>query len=277
LIEDWVKDRVAELKVGLKLWLNPYALLAHGASVPNTPEALKAHFPAGTLNRFGFVPSALQYLGYGGIHQYQFPLPYNLNGKLHPHPNVVSALQHQYNLDLSNPGSVFHTHNSWQPVNERRVGNTSSGYQTDAAHGAKFTSKEATKLPGFDNTGRTESVNAVISSLWSYFLRRKFYSVRPSDNDESLALNEIGLPIYRRRDEVPFGSTRVKLFKKRTWKQLYAATGESSVSKIWALRPQTRGLELTEDLLSGAGGFHNYFTNVDKKVPEFGQVVVKGF
>eukprot|EP01097_Dermamoeba_algensis_P000759 TRINITY_DN126_c0_g1_i1.p1 TRINITY_DN126_c0_g1~~TRINITY_DN126_c0_g1_i1.p1 ORF type:complete len:512 (-),score=114.02 TRINITY_DN126_c0_g1_i1:133-1668(-) len=277
LLEDWVKERVAELKVGLKLWLNPYSLIANGASVPNTAEALKALFPAGTLNRFGFIPNALQYLSYGGLHQSQFPLPYNINGNLHPHPNVVAALQYQHNLDLSNPGSVFHTHNSWQPVNERRVGNTSSGYQTDATYGVKQNAKETVKLPGFESNTRVESVNAIISSLWSYFLRRRFYSVRPSESDANLAFNESGIPIYRRRDEVPFGTIRLSLFKRRTWKQLYSSSSEANVSKIWALRPQTRGLELTEDLLSGAGGFHNYFTNVDKKVSDFGEVVVKGF
>jgi hypothetical protein len=276
MIEDWVQERVAELKVGLKLWLNPQALAALGASVPNTYEALKAFFPAGSLTRFGFIPKSLGYFSTGGTYQFQFPLPFNLNGKLHLHPNFATALQLQHHLDLSNPGAVYHTHNSWQPINERRVGNTGAGYRSDATYNAKVTAKDAVKIPGAENGARVESVNPTISSLWTYFLRRRFYAVRPSESDQNLAFNEIGLPIYRRRDEVPFGQTRFKLFKKRAWKQLHP-TGGADAAKIWALRPHSRGLELTEDLLSNSNGLQDFFTNVDKKVPEFSNLVVKGF
>jgi len=277
-VNDWVEEKVAELKVGLKLWLNPDLLIAHGESVPNSTEALNSFFPGGKVTRYGFLPSALEFLSFGGFYQYQFPVPYNLFGKLHIHPNFTTALQQQHHLDLSNTGNVFYTHNSWQPVNEKRVGNTYAGYLTDASHNAKgANAKDNQKLPGFESTPRTESVNAVISSLWSYFLRRRFFTIRPSANDQNLGFNDIGLPIYRRRDTVPFGTIRLNLFKKRAWKQLYPTGDPSAVSNVWSLRPNSRANQLTEDVNNTTTSFDNYFKNVDKEAPEFGHNFVKAF
>jgi len=274
LLQDLVQERLNEFKVGLKLWLNPSLLTkAVGQAVPNTQEALKAFFPGGKLTRNGFLPRSLDFLSLGGVYHFQFPLPYNLNGLLQLHPNIRRYLQERHHLDLSNYGSVFHTHASWQPLNERRVGAAGTSYAVDKLYGSQTEAKNQVTYPGLESADRVNSVNAILFSLWSYFLRRRYFQVKPTAQGASHVVSPSGIPLYRRRDDVPFGALKLKLFKKRTWKQLHPA--DADASKIWALRPRAKNLELSEDLFSSSAALETYFNNIDRPIPGFAQTIVK--